>query len=58
MKRGFMDRNAEFLPDELLFERRKLFARNLSEKNIQATVIYGDVAYADELQYLTDLGPY
>jgi hypothetical protein len=58
MKRGFMDRNAEYLPDELLLARRKVFAKNFSEMDLQAAVIYGDVAYADELQFLTNLGPY
>lgn len=58
MKRGFMDRNLEFLPPELLKERRRRFIAGFKEKNIDAAVIYGDVASADELQYLTNLGPY
>ncbi len=58
MKRGFMDRNTEFLPPELLKKRQEKFIEGFKEFNIDAAVIYGDVASADELQYLTNLGPY
>jgi Xaa-Pro aminopeptidase len=58
MKRGFMDRNLQFLPPELLKQRREKFSAGFKEYGIDAAVIYGDVASADELQYLTNLGPY
>ena len=58
MKRGFMDRNGELLPADLLRKRQEVFISGFKEYDLEAAVIYGDVASADELQYLTNLGPY
>lgn len=58
MKRGYMDWNKQLLPREMVEERQKKFVQGFEEKNIDAAVVYGDVAQADEMQYLTNLGPY
>ncbi len=58
MKRGYMDWKLELLPQEQLEMRQKEFIKGFSEKGIDAAVVYADVASADEMQYLTNLGPY
>ncbi len=58
MKRGYMDWKEELLPKDTLKLRQKEFIKDFREKNIDAAVIYADVASADEMQYLTNLGPY
>lgn len=58
MKRGYMDWKQDLLPEDALKLRQKEFISGFQEKNIDAAVIYADVASADEMQYLTNLGPY
>lgn len=58
MKRGYMDWNQVLLPQEELLKRQAEFTKKFAALNIDAAVVYGDVASADELLYLTNLGPY
>lgn len=58
MKRGYMDWNQVLLPQGQLKQRQAEFIKKFAALNIDAAVVYGDVASADELQYLTNLGPY
>lgn len=45
MKRGYMDWNKQLLPREMVEERQKKFVQGFEEKNIDAAVVYGDVAH-------------
>ena len=58
MKRGYMDPNTELLSDGLLDSRRRSLIKTFDSAGVDAAVIYGDVASADELQYFANLGPY
>lgn len=58
MKRGYMDWKQELLPLEQLKRRQGEFVKKFAAFNMDAAVVYGDVGSADELQYLTNLGPY
>ena len=58
MKRGYMERNAAFVPDSLLEERRSALISAFDEYGVTAAVIFGDVADADELHFFSNLGPY
>lgn len=58
MKRGYMDWKQELLPLEQLKKRQAEFVKNFDTLNIDAAVVYGSVGSADELQYLTNFGPY
>ncbi len=58
MKRGYMERNAALVPDELLAKRRDALIGAFGKYGVEAAVIYGDVATADELHYYVNLGPY
>ncbi len=58
MKRGYMDLRTELLPREQLEARQKEFIQGFADADIDAAVVYADVASADELIFLTNLGPY
>lgn len=58
MKRGYMDWKQDLLPGDVLKYRQEEFRKGFRNNNIDAAVIYADVASADEMQYLTNLGPY
>lgn len=58
MKRGYMERNAALVPDALLAKRQAALASQFDENGVVAAVVFGDVADADELHYISNLGPY
>ena len=58
MKRGYVERNSALVPDELLVSRRKKLIEQFEVFGVDAVVIYGDVADADELHYFVNLAPY
>jgi hypothetical protein len=58
MKRGFVERNASLIPDALLAARRKKLIERFDSFGVEAAVVYGDVADADELHYFVNLAPY
>jgi len=58
MKRGYMDQNTELLPDSLLDARREMLIHTFESAGVDAAVIYGDVASAEELMYFANLWPY
>ncbi|MDL2214078.1 hypothetical protein LJB76_00795 [Clostridia bacterium OttesenSCG-928-O13] len=58
MKRGYMERNATLVPDALLAQRQQALVSKFSEYGVVACVVFGDVADADELHYVSNLGPY
>jgi Xaa-Pro aminopeptidase len=58
MKRGYMERNNALVPDELLASRRKKLIERFETFGVDAVVVYGDVADADELHYFVNLAPY
>jgi hypothetical protein len=58
MKRGFVERNSSLAPDELLVSRRKKLAEKFGALGVEAAIVYGDVADADELHYFVNLAPY
>ncbi|MDR2739334.1 MAG: hypothetical protein LBB68_05840 [Treponema sp.] len=58
MKRGFVERNSSLVPDELLVSRRKKLAEKFGAFGVEAAIVYGDVADADELHYFVNLAPY
>jgi len=53
-----MDWNQQLLPRQMIEQRQKKFMQGFEQDHIDAAVVYADVASADELQYLTNLGPY
>jgi Xaa-Pro aminopeptidase len=53
-----MERNSALLPDELLVFRRKKLIEQFEAFGVDAAVVYGDVADADELHYFVNLAPY
>ena len=58
MKRGFVERNASLVPDSLLVLRRNKLIEQFDSFGVEAVIIYGDVADADELHYFVNLAPY
>lgn len=58
MKRGYMERNATLVPDALLAQRQKALVSQFDNYGVKAVVVFGDVADADELHYISNLGPY
>jgi hypothetical protein len=58
MKRGFVERNSALVPDELLAARRKKLIEKFDSFGVEAAVVYGDVANADELHFFVNLAPY
>ncbi|MDR1318571.1 MAG: hypothetical protein LBJ90_03025, partial [Treponema sp.] len=58
MKRGFVERNSALVPDELLVSRRKKLTEKFASFGVEAVVVYGDVADADELHFFVNLAPY
>jgi hypothetical protein len=58
MKRGFVERNSALVPDELLAARRKKLIEKFDSFGVEAAVVYGDVADADELHFFVNLAPY
>ena len=58
MKRGFVERNAALVPDSLLVARRNKLISQFDSFGVEAVIIYGDVADADELHYFVNLAPY
>jgi hypothetical protein len=58
MKRGFVERNSALVPDELLAARRKKLIEKFDAFGVEAVVVYGDVADADELHFFVNLAPY
>jgi hypothetical protein len=58
MKRGFVERNSALVSDELLAARRKKLIEKFDSPSVEAVVVYGDVADADELHFFVNLAPY
>jgi len=58
MKRGLMDWRKDLLPEEALVTRRDKFVSLIKDNDLDCAVIFGDVASADELFYLTNFAPY
>ena len=58
MKRGYMERNAALVSEELLARRQAALVSHFDEYGVDAVVVFGDVADADELHYISNLGPY
>jgi hypothetical protein len=58
MKRGFVERNSALVPDGLLVSRRKKLTEKFASFGVEAVVVYGDVADADELHFFVNLAPY
>jgi Xaa-Pro aminopeptidase len=58
MKRGYVERNSALVPDGLLASRRKKLIEQFETFGVEAAVVYGDVADADELHYFVNLSPY
>jgi hypothetical protein len=58
MKRGFVERNSILVPDELLAARRKKLIEKFDSFGVEAVVVYGDAANADELHFFVNLAPY
>ncbi len=58
MKRGYMERNAALVPNALLARRQGALVSQFEKYGVVAAVVFGDVADADELHYICNLGPY
>ena len=58
MKRGYMDWIKDLLPEDVLKARCEALRAAMTAAGLDAVVVYGDVACADELMYLTNFGPY